>query len=463
MSSLSIVGRYAKLTGWGMYAAGRCHEESYVKPFHLAWFLNGYKPQAWGMEWSSPDGTSNDPTFYIDCARALERAFFDFLLIEDSSFICDAYGGSMEVYLRRALMTPKNDPGVLAAILTQATTRLGIVPTLSTSEYPPYLLARLVSTLDHASAGRSGWNIVTGSSDRAAQNYGREALPDHDERYVMAHEFTDLVTRLWDSWESDAIINDPARGVYADPEKVHPLHFRGTYFNSRGPLITSRPPQGRPVIVQAGGSESGRAFAARWADVVVGYERTADAMRAFREDMRRRVELAGRQPDNCRILFLMTPILAETDLAAQQRVEAALQRRLKEPETAQAMMGFTTNIDFSGLDLDLPVRVQVARLMTNGHRSVLDSFLRRAGDRTLRQVLAERQTPQSVGAPASVADELGHIMEDVGGDGFLLTVDDLTRRSMAEVTEGLVPALQKRGLVRTSYSGVHLRDHIGSI
>ncbi len=188
--------------------------------FHLAWFLSeGYGPKAWRSDWP---GSQTDrarwmmPDIFIDLAKGLERACFDYLIIEDSSNVPYTYRGSHDAYLKYAACTPKLDPAVLAPYLAQATRHLGIVPTLSVSEYSPYLLARLVNSLDHVTEGRIGWNCVTGSNDGAAQNYGRDKHHPHDERYDIADEFADIVTRLWDSWEPDAVVLDPETPIFAD-------------------------------------------------------------------------------------------------------------------------------------------------------------------------------------------------------------------------------------------------------
>lgn len=429
-------------------------------PFHLGWFLGGF---TWRGPTGAPRTGRRRPTEdFIEFARALEGAGFDYVLIEDSSFVCDAYGGSTEAYLKHGLMVPKYDPASLATVLTQFTTHLGVVPTLSTSEWQPYMLARYTATLDHISEGRGGWNIVTGSSDRAAQNYGRDALPDHAERYLIADEFADLVTRLWASWEPDAIVDDATTGVFADHTKVHRVDFEGHWFRSRGPLVTARPPQGRPVIVQAGGSPSGRDFAAKWADTVIGYVSTPALMRDYREGIRRRATAHGRRADDCKVLFLVTATVADTDAEAREAAAHKRQRAMDDPERGLAYMGFTTNIDFSAFDVDTPLDELASSLSTNGHQSVLDSVIRRGGQRTLREVLAEPESMQFVGAIESVAAQMDDVMQEVGGDGFLLMADDAERRTYLEITDGLVPALQARGLVRRHYDHAQFRDNLSA-
>src|SRR5690349_22043193 len=196
-----------------------------TKPFHLAWFLSqGYGPKSWRSDFPGSDVARwMMPDLFIDLAQGMERACFDYMIIEDSSNVPYTYKGSHDTYLKYAASTPKLDPAVLVPWLAQATTHLGLVPTLSVSEYPPYLLARLVNTLDHTTEGRVGWNCVTGSNDGAAQNYGYDKHRPHDERYDVADEFADVVTRLWEAWEPDAVVLDRENHLFADGSKVHPI------------------------------------------------------------------------------------------------------------------------------------------------------------------------------------------------------------------------------------------------
>ena len=440
-----------------MRCAGRMAAD---RPFHLAWFVgNGFGVGEWDGPWRGSDGRAwFGPDFYVDFARSLERAGFDYLIIEDSSFVCDAYGGSAEVYLRHAMTVPKQDPAVLATILTQATTRIGIVPTLTVTEYPPFLLARLVSTLDHVSAGRAGWNIVTGSSDRAAQNYGHEAQPPHDVRYDMADEFTELVCRLWESWEADAVVDDPDGGVFADHTKVHPIDFEGRFFRSRGPLNTARPPQGRPVLVQAGGSPRGREFAATHADSIIASATDAPMMKEYRDDIRARMERLGRKPDDCKVLFLVTPTLGETAAEAQDKQARSEAYREAHPELGLAGVGFITDLDLSSYDVDAPLEDIAAELQTNGHQSSLAHMTK--GASTLREMAARKHAFEPAGTPEQVADVMAGVMEEVGGDGFLFYLPAMNRRAVAEITEGLVPVLRKRGLTRRTYTHDMFRENL---
>src|SRR3984893_13592856 len=194
-------------------------------PFHLGWFTN-FPPGDWNQPFSH-GGSPWDGKFFIEMALAMERACFDYIMLEDTLMVSEAYGGTAAATLKYALQVPKHDPMPLAAMIGAATSKLGVVATMSTLAYPPFMLARLSSTLDHISGGRFGWNIVTSGEDTAAQHFGLDKLPPRETRYAMADEFVDLVCKLFDSWEPDAVVKDVASGTYIDHTKVHPVHFEG--------------------------------------------------------------------------------------------------------------------------------------------------------------------------------------------------------------------------------------------
>ena len=431
-------------------------------PFHLGWFLEGSSAQAWNRVWSGTTGKLwMKPKLFLDMAQSLERACFDYLLLEDSSYVADLYGGTMKIYLENAIATPRQDPAVVAGLMTQVTDRIGIVPTLGTYAYPPYLLARLIGTLDQVSDGRIGWNLVTGSSDRAAQNFGLTGMPQHDRRYDMADEYMDVVNGLWDSWEPDSILADTESGVFADWTKVHTIDHAGEYYTSRGPLNSGPLPQGRPVIAQAGGSPRGKQFGARHADTVVTVEHGPAAMKKYRDDVRGYMEAAGRKPDECKVLYLISPIIGATEGEARDKAEQREARRLTDAEIRLAHLSKVTNIDFSVFPLDEPIGGQ--ELTTNGHQQTLDQFLHEAAGKTLREAAATLSGVgclDLVGTPDQVAAQLDEAMQEVGGDGFLLTSDETTPHYVAEIADGLVPALQRRGLTRTAYTYPKFRDNL---
>src|SRR5258707_4402855 len=233
-------------------------------------------------------------------------------MLEDTMMVSEAYRGPAEATLKYGLQVPKHDPVPLAAMIAAATSRLGVVATMSTMAWPPFMLARVSSTIDHIAGGRFGWNIVTTGENASAQNFGMDELPPREARYAMADEYMDLVNQLFGSWEPDAVIKDRARGIYADHTKVHPIHFKGEYFTCRGPLNTVPSPQGRPTYVQAGGSPRGRAFAAKHAESIISTANQIAGMTAYRDDVRGHAVKFGRNPDDINVPFLVYPFRGET-------------------------------------------------------------------------------------------------------------------------------------------------------
>jgi alkanesulfonate monooxygenase SsuD/methylene tetrahydromethanopterin reductase-like flavin-dependent oxidoreductase (luciferase family) len=255
------------------------------------------------------------------------------------------------------------------------------------------------------------------------------------------------------------VVRDRERGMYADYTKVHTVDFEGTYYRSRGPLNTVRPPQGRPVICQAGASSKGREFAARCADTIIAAAQGPAQMKAYRDDIRARMESLGRKPDSCKVLFVVSPVLADT----QEEAHAKRERWFTDPhyiEYALAEISSITEIDFKQFDLDKPL----PDVTTNGERGSLENFVQKGQGKTLRELVSGGlgRAAELVGTPDKVAGEMEDIMEEVGGDGFLITspVMRLNRRYITEIADGLVPALQRRGLTRSSYTFEQLRDNL---
>ncbi|CAL9321943.1 NtaA/DmoA family FMN-dependent monooxygenase [Streptomyces sp. SudanB182_2057] len=433
-----------------------------TRKFHLACIFN-FTPD----DWQGPFGSGGSPwdgRFHTEVAQALERACFDYVIIEDKLMVPESYGGSAERALRQGMVVPKHDPVPLAAAMGLATSHLGIVATLSTLAYPPFMTARLASTMDSMLGGRFGWNIVTSAEDLAAQNFGLRKLPPRDVRYAMADEYVDVVRQLFASWDEDAVVLDRENGVYADHTKVRPIHFKGEYYSVRGPLNTVPSPQHRPAFVQAGASPRGRVFAARNADSVIAIANGVAGMREFRDDVRKHAEAAGRDPDDVKVLFCVTPTLGETEQEARDKH----QRMISSPQFIHDILAETsalTEIDFAQFDLDEPLPY---RLETNGEQGSLDQLQQWGSGKTLRELVMDAagglvSSVELIGTPDQVAERMGEVMEEVGGDGFMLTtpVLRLNRRWVADVTDGLVPALQRRGLTRAAYTPGHtLRQNL---
>ncbi|MCK0195881.1 NtaA/DmoA family FMN-dependent monooxygenase [Ancylobacter sp. 6x-1] len=429
--------------------------------FHLAWFMN-FTPD----EWREPFGQGGKPwdgQFYIEMAQALERACFDLIMIEDKLMVPETYGASRDLSLKHAMMVPKADPAPLAVAMGMATQHLGVVATMSTMAYPPFMLARLSSTIDSLTKGRFGWNVVTSAEDLMAKNFGMDRLPPREDRYGMAEEYMEVVGKLFESWEPDAVVLDRANGIYADGSKVHSIDHKGTYYQVRGPLNTVPSPQGRPCYLQAGASPRGRDFAARHADAIVSVANGVAGMKEFRDDIRARAVKIGRDPDEIKVFFCITPSLGETEEEAQARYRRVT---MSDNFATDVLISISaiTEIDFAQFDLDKPLP---EKLVTNGESGTLDKFQQWGSGKTLRELAADGggglvSSLELIGTPAQVAEKMGEAMAEVGGDGFLITTPVLRvgRRYIAEITDGLVPELQRRGLVRSEYKHQLLRDNL---
>ncbi|MET1043283.1 MAG: NtaA/DmoA family FMN-dependent monooxygenase [Microbacteriaceae bacterium] len=420
----------------------------------------GFGAYGWNQQWSGNVAKDlADPQLFVDMATSLERACFDYMMLEDSSVIPDVFQGTTESSLRGG--TIRMDPMPLVPLLAAATSKLGIVATAATTFYPPFLAARLLSTLDHLTNGRVGVNLVTASPHAAAQNYGYEKHFEHDLRYRMADEWVQAVKALWDTWEPGALTLDEESGVFADYTKVHRADFEGEFYKTRGPLNTVPSPQGHPVICQAGGSPAGKDFGAKNADTLIASARGVDKMKAYRDDVSERMIGFGRDPRDAKVLFLVEPVLGDTNEEAQAKKDRMDAAFLARPEAALSGLSYISGLDFSTFDLDAPLPDLTGR--HNGHQSVVENFVRAAEGKTLREALgATRDVSSSVtlvGTPDSVAAQMGEVMDEVGGDGFLIALP-VTRKNITEVCDGLAPALRRRGLMRDSYQAGTFRENL---
>lgn len=436
--------------------------------FKLGWFVDGYRPQTWRGTWAGDNRYEwTDASFWIDVARSIERGGFDMMFIEDTSMIDDTYRGSTETTLRFGMEAPKNDPMPLVPLIAQATRNVGIISTISVIQYHPYLGARLATTLDHLTGGRIGLNIVTSVSHRVAQNFGLDRLYDHDERYAMACEWVEAASALWESWEPGALVLDTQEPRFADHTKIHPVEFVGKYFKTRGPLNNPPGPQRRPVIAQAGTSDAGRNLAAAHADTMLSIARTPDQMRDLRADMNARLIAHGRRPEDLHIFFMTKLFLGWSDREAQER-HAEAHRRKSDPDSIEMGLWFLSyfsggNVDYSQYDLDGPMPTDLGNGQVSTMKHVVEGA---AGTKTLRDMLTREgqlQGLEFVGSPDTVAEQMNEAIAATGGqDGFLIhgTEDELTRKSLSEVTDGLCPVLRRRGYIRDSYRKSTFRENL---
>ena len=432
---------------------------------HLMWFC-AFSPHAgFGMDgWAGPQTGSGynwtQPELWQDMAVALERAKFDLIMLGDSLAVPGTYQGRMDAYLRYAEHAPFHDPSPLVAIMAAATSRIGLALTLSTTFYPPFLLARLMTTLDHLSRGRVAWNVVTSYKIEEAQNFGYQELLDHDQRYDRADEYMELCAQLWSSWEPEAVVMDPGTDTFADAAKVRAIDFQGDYYTSRGPLNATPSPQQRPVIIQAGTSERGQDFAAQHAEAIIAPRETVDEMKQFYDSFKARMRKFGREPEACKIFFLIKPIIGDTDEAAQHKADELYRRA--PVEAGLAALSTMLQIDLAAYDLDQPLPDSIQKRAIQGIQSQLDRFYGAGETPTLREIATRKVSLDSapfIGTPHRVADSLVRTIEAVGGDGFAIR-QGIWPGYVGPFVEQVIPLLQQRGVARTEYTGTMLREHL---
>ena len=396
--------------------------------------------------------------FWLETAQILERGKFDALFIADALGPLDVYEGKVDAALRDGIQTPTDDPLLVLSAMAAVTEHLGLAVTVSTTYEQPYSFARKMTTLDHLTGGRAGWNIVTSALESAARNLGYDRQIPHDERYVRAEEFMEVVYKLWEgSWEEDAVVRDAEAGVFARPDRVHPAAHDGTYYRVPDIALSEPSLQRTPVLYQAGTSPAGRAFAARHAEGVFLTAYTPAMARDVVGDIRRRAASAGRDPESLKFFTIATVIAAETDELA--RAKHADYLSYTSWEGSLARWSALMLIDLSQLDPDEPLEYAD----TEGIRGMVELFTKLDPTRawTPRQigefVGVGGGGPVIVGSPATVADELERWMDEADVDGFNLTdpVPPVTYRDFAEL---VVPELQRRGRVWHDYEGSTLRE-----
>ncbi|MES2197928.1 MAG: LLM class flavin-dependent oxidoreductase [Pseudomonadota bacterium] len=398
---------------------------------------------------------------YTHIARVLERGRFDFLFFADRLAIADRYGSSHVTGIRHGDQdATRMDPLPILGALAAATSRIGLGATRSTTYDAPYNIAREFATLDHISAGRSAWNVVTSMNDGEALNFGSVPHLGHDERYDRADEFMEVAFKLWDSWEPDALVLDRERGIYADPDKVHYLNHVGKWFQSRGPLNIPQGPQGRPVVIQAGSSGRGKAFAARWSEVIFALQPNVERMRVFTAEVHAALAQQDRPQNASRILMAIMPFVGESRAEAEDKRD--LHDSLVDPLVGLSTLGAHTNADFSNLALDENIET-VTSSGSQGNLAALKSI---AAGQSISIAEAGRiygrgvMCPRLVGTATDIADEMAAIVESSAADGFVVSPAFLPD-TFEDFVDGVVPVLQDKGLFRRDYQGTTLRDHLG--
>ncbi len=409
--------------------------------------------------WRHPDADADagiNFKHYIRLAQTAEKAKFHFLFFADWLAVREASDLTLS---RSAQYTAHFEPLTLLGGLAAVTEQIGLVCTATTSYNEPFHVARKMASLDHMSGGRAAWNVVTSSFKAEAYNFGREAHYDHEDRYERAREFVEVVKGLWDSWDDDAFIRDKESGIYLDPQKKHELNHQGKYLRVRGPLNVPRPPQGYPVIIQAGASDTGRELAAATAEVVFTSPQNIEAGVAFYNDVKGRMAKYGRQPDQLKILPGLSVTVAETDALAQEKFDYL--QSLVHPEVGREILSLIfEGADLSSYDLDGPM--PDLKFEGGTPRGVME--MARKENLTMRQVylrLAGARGKRSIaGSVKNVADEMEAWFKAGACDGFIMQPPYLPG-SLDEITTLLIPELQRRGIFQTDYEGTTLRDHLG--
>ncbi|OXS32339.1 LLM class flavin-dependent oxidoreductase [Streptomyces sp. XY006] len=419
----------------------------------------GHHIAAWRHPEARPDG-GLDFDYYRSLVQTAERGKFDMVFLSDGAGVRTKYKDADE--LSRQGRMVHFEPLTLLSALAVHTTHIGLTATSSTTYNEPFTVARQFASLDHLSGGRSGWNVVTSATDAEARNYNLDKQPEHAARYHRAREFMEVVTGLWDSWEDDAFLYDKESGRYFDPEKLHILGHRGEHFSVRGPLNVARPPQGHPVIVQAGSSPDGQDFAARWAEVVFTVQQTLDQAQVYYRGLKKQVADHGRDPDDVKILPGAFIVVGRTLAEAEDRY-ATLQS-LVDPVVGLGMLSYQLGmVDISGYPLDGPLPELPATEGSTSKQQMIYEQARRQG-LTIRElylsVAAGRGHRFLLGTPETIADQLEEWFTDEAADGFNI-MPDYHPGGLDAIVDLLVPELQRRGLMRTEYEGTTLRANLG--
>lgn len=426
------------------------------RQFHLNAFLMGVGHHE--AAWRHPRTDAQrvlDVAHFQELGRIAERGKLDSVFFADGLAV-----GPRIKHNTQAIF----EPVTLLSAIAAATEKVGLIATASTSYGDPYSLARKFTSLDHISAGRAGWNIVTSAGADEAANFGGDGIPAHRGRYERAEEFVDVTLALWDSWEDGAVQLDEESGVFADPDRVHTIDHDGPRFTVRGPLNSPRSAQGRPLLVQAGSSESGKEFAAKYAEAVFTAQRTLEEGQEFYRDLKARLARHGRSADELKVLPGIVPYIADTKEEAE-----ALERSFTDlisPEYSLRQLSTMVGVDLTShaLDAPLPPLPPLDEIQGNKSRYQLVKDLAGDGERTVRELIGllggGRGHRTFAGTPEQIADELQLWFEQGAADGFNIMPPYLPG-GLDDFVDRVVPILQERGLFRTDYTASTLRGHYG--
>lgn len=427
-----------------------------TRQLHLNAFLMGvgHHEAAWRHERTDVRNLT-DVKHFQRLAQLAERGKLDSVFFADGLAV-----GPRVKHNTQAIF----EPITLLTAMATVTEHVGLIATATTGYIEPYTLARSFASLDHISGGRAGWNIVTSAGEDEAANFGVEGIPDHGGRYRRATEFVDVATALWDSWEDGALVLDEASGTFADTERVHRIDHDGEHFKVRGPLNTPRSVQGRPLLVQAGSSESGKDFAARYAEAIFTAQRSVADGKAFYRDVKARAVKFGRSADEVKILPGIVPFIGPTEEAARELEQQFTD--LISPEYSLRQLSQMLGVDLTAhaLDAPLPALPPIEQIQGNKSRYQLVKDLASSESLTVRQLIAKlgggRGHRTFAGTAEQVADNLELWFAEGAADGFNMMPPYLPG-GLEDFVEQVVPILQRRGLFRTDYTATTLRGHYG--
>ncbi|MPS60270.1 LLM class flavin-dependent oxidoreductase [Acinetobacter sp.] len=427
-----------------------------------AFEMNCIAHQSPGL-WRHPQDRSveyKDLEYWTDLAQILERGFFDGIFIADVLGIYDVYHQSAEHALTGAVQVPVNDPLQIVPAMAAVTKHLGFGVTTSISFEHPYPFARRISTLDHLTKGRVGWNIVTSYLESGSKNLGLKTQVNHDNRYDIADEYLEVLYKLWEgSWEEGSVLRDRESGIFADHKKVHPIQHEGKYFTVPGIHICEPSPQRTPVLYQAGASSRGQKFASQNAECVFIAAPSKIATKKVVQGIRQKLAQEGRDPYSVKIYALLSIVTDETDAKAQAKFREY--QSYGSYDGALTLLSGWSGVDFS----QYQPTDKVEYIQTNAIQSLLDSYVNADPERvwTIEEIANWNSLggngPVLVGSAETVSDALQQWVEDTDIDGFNLAYI-LAHQTFADVVEFIVPELQKRGVYQTSYAQGTLREKL---
>ncbi|MEM7407815.1 MAG: LLM class flavin-dependent oxidoreductase, partial [Pseudomonadota bacterium] len=435
-----------------------------MRQIHFVAFLQAQNCTTLPAAWRHPDARTDtySPDYYQHIARVLEAGKFDVGFFDDRLAMPDMYSGDHAHTVQNGIRCVKLDPIACLMTMAAATERLGLGATYSTTYYEPFHVARLFQTVDLMTRGRAGWNVVTSVNDNEALNMGRTGAMEHDRRYDRADEFLEVVLGHWDSWDDDAIIADKANNLYAHPDKVRRLDYKGEFMSSRGPFTVPRSPQGHPVVIQAGMSGRGQRFAARWGELLfVAYHDLEVAKKSYAAQKAAAAEL-GRDPDGMKICSLFYPVCAATKMEAEDK-QAAYDKLPNEMDQL-SLLSEALNFDFASKGMDEAFSDEemhgIAGMQSMRDR-VWQSVNRAPTVRDFMEITGRGLLRDPwVGGPKEVADLIEEWFTAPGCDGFVVGPTHQPG-CFEDFVKFVVPELQRRGIYRKDYSGNTLRDHLG--